>query len=495
MPNWELLIGEDVLASVLPTEYRRYVRPIRGALAVFLQSLPVAYQRAILAQQASLPVGATPAERLTLLARSCPTLHKLGQTLARDRRLSPEFRRHLQQLESLPPSIPFSTIERLLRQEFGPLERLGVQLVPPAVAEASVAVVAAFRADRTESDGRPRLGVFKILKPGIEERLERELESLPRIGSYLDQQCDDLAIPHLDYQDSLEHVRDKLRQEIRLDLEQEHLREAAELYQADPEVQIPALFEHCTARVTAMELITGQKITEHCFCCPGERSYVAELAVAALIAKPFFSKDPHTFFHADPHAGNLFLTADQRLAILDWSLVGSLTENERVAIAQITLGALTFQPERILAAIAGLAERGLVDRAALQSVVDAWLMQIRQGAFPGLTWLVGMLDEAIRAAGLRVRADLLLFRKMFHSLEGVLADIGAAGLPADWALGREFLGHFTREWPLRWWMPVASRAFSTRLSNADLAELLLGLPWSTMQFWLTPIGNRGCWAA
>ena len=53
-------------------------------------------------------------------------------------------------------------------------------------------------------------------------------------------------------------------------------------------------------------------------------------------------------FHSDPHAGNLFLTDENRLAMLDWSLVGCLGEAEREAIVQIMLAAVTLQPKRVV---------------------------------------------------------------------------------------------------------------------------------------------------
>src|SRR5690348_2596533 len=145
MLDWAFLIDESALAAVLPDEYARFRRPLSGALAVFLAGLPPARQAAILAEQAALPAAAGAAERLALLARGCPTLHKLGQVLARDRRLAAELRRHLQELESLPPSVPLETIQDTLVRELGPLGRLGVTLEPPALAEASVAVVVPFR--------------------------------------------------------------------------------------------------------------------------------------------------------------------------------------------------------------------------------------------------------------------------------------------------------------------------------------------------------------
>src|SRR5262249_25623736 len=158
--------------------------------------------------------------------RSCPALHKLGQILARDRRLAPDLRRQLQALESLPPSVPLEFIRTALTRELGPLERLGVTLSPPALAEASVAVVVPFRHDRD-----PRSGVFKLLKPGIEERLGEELALFERVGEYLDEKCNEFRIPKLDYQDALEQARGLLRHEVRLDLEQAHLQRARACYE------------------------------------------------------------------------------------------------------------------------------------------------------------------------------------------------------------------------------------------------------------------------
>src|SRR5271166_5211244 len=122
MLDWGFLVDESALASVLPDEYNRFRRPLCGALTVFLEGLPAERQAAILAEQASLPATANAAQRLALLARSCPALHKLGQVLARDRRLCAELRRHLQELESLHPAIPLETIQDILKREFGSLD-------------------------------------------------------------------------------------------------------------------------------------------------------------------------------------------------------------------------------------------------------------------------------------------------------------------------------------------------------------------------------------
>jgi ubiquinone biosynthesis protein len=476
MIDWDILINETDIASVLPEAYAHYRRPIKGALTVFLQGLPEAHQDAVLLDQATLPPAATVSERFARLAHSCPALHKLGQTLARDRRLLPELRMQLQRLESLPPSIPLKDIRKILTRELGRLDRLGITLEPPALAEASVAVVIPFR-------HRDQEGVFKILKPGIEERLEQELGLLERVGSYLDDECEALGIPRLDYRDAFESLADRLRHEVRLDLEQQHLALARSAYAAEPRICIPALFDFCTGRVTAMDRVYGEKVTDHDFENDGDRRALAELVVTGLIARPILSAGDDALFHGDPHAGNLLLTGEQRLAILDWSLATTLAEARRVAFVQIVLGAVTLDAARVAAALAMLAERPDIDVQAVMPIIRASLGEIREGKLPGLLWLTALLDNVVQV-GVRFGAEMLVMRKMLHALEGVIADIGADRNCIDSVLLGRFFAQMAGEWPYRWLAWADSRAFVTRLSNADLAGVMMSLPLTATRFWL-----------
>ena len=140
------------------------------------------------------------------------------------------------------------------------------------------------------------------------------------------------------------------------------------------------------------------------------------------------------------------------------------------AIVQMMLAAVTLQPKRVVQILLQLDERQRVDPAALEAIRSRLAQKNRYGQFPGLTWLVGMLDEAVQNARLRLSADLMLFRKTWHTLEGVLAEIGADGSDADEVLCVEFLRQFSIEWPLRWLAPPTSRSFPTRLSNLDLTR-------------------------
>ncbi|MEZ5889744.1 MAG: AarF/UbiB family protein [Xanthobacteraceae bacterium] len=482
MTDWDLLIDEADIASLLPEAYAHYRWPIKRALTVFLEGLPPAHQDAIVADQAALPPMATISERVGRLARSCPALHKLGQTLARDRRLAPELRLQLQRLESLPPTIPLQDIADILARELGPLDRLGVALEPPALAEASVAVVVPFRREQDE-------GVFKILKPGIEERLEQELALLERVGTHLDEECEALGIPRLAYRETFEGLAERLRQETRLDVEQQHLALAHASYADDRRIQIPTLFPFCTPRITAMERVYGDKATDCRFDDAGDRRACAELIVASLIAQPILSAGDTALFHGDPHAGNLLYTRDRRLAILDWSLATTLDEKRRVAFVQIVLGAVTLDADRIAQALAALSEQPDSLPDAVTPVIHAALGRLRALRLPGLLWLTDLLDNALHA-GMRFDAKMLVMRKMLHTLEGVIADIGADRSCIDAVLISEFFRRMAVEWPYRWLAPPDSRAFATRLSNADLAGVTMSMPFAAMRFWLEFTARR-----
>jgi len=485
--DWAWLIGDAVIAGMLPERYASYRRPIVEALGLFLAGLPAADVAAILRDQADLPPTASAEERLSVLAEHCPALHKLGQVLARDRRLAPELRKHLQRLESLPPRTDLRQIEQTLEDALGPLKALGVELDPQPLAEASVAVVIPFHWLDARG-GEPRRGVFKVLKPGIESRLDRELSLLGEVGALLDDRCASFGIPRLDYGEVFEQVRGKLAMEVNLEGEQRHLQQAADTYREEPDVQIPALYPFCASRVTAMERVDGRKVTDTQTASPAERRRLARIVVEALIAGPIWSSVPEATFHADPHAGNLFATDDGRLAILDWSLTGTFREAERVAMARILLAAMVLDQPVVTEALASLALDRRVDEPALRRVVDGWLRRVRLGQFPGFTWLMGMLDDAVVHARLRARTDLILFRKSLLTLEGVLADLAPEARIDDLILPL-FLGRLIREWPGRLWANPLSRAFATRISNLDLAELLLRLPWTPLRAGLENLGE------
>lgn len=477
--DWETLIDEAGVAALLPGEYARFARPVREGLVHFLSGLGPEQQATVLYQQALLGPEATTAQRLGEFARACPVLHKLGQTLARDHRLAAELREHLRPLESLPPTTPLAPLEQEIVAELGPLERLGVRLEVP-IAEASVAIVASF----TYGSHQQQRGVFKILKPGIEERLHQELGLLRDVGHYLDERCHQLGIPELEYREAFEQVSSKLAWEIRLDEEQRHLELANQLYANDPQVRIPAVLDFCSPRITAMEFVDGAKVSDYQPDAPGARRRLAGLVFRTAILRPLFARGRTAIFHGDPHPGNVLRTVDGRVALLDWSLATWLDEGERSAIIQIMLAAAVLNRDKIEPLLRQLSQGGRVEERALRTVIQANLLELCRGRPPGLTWLIGLLDNAAQQARLRPSPDMMLFRKALLTLEGTVGDIDRS-FKVDDAVFREFVSQFLAETPRRCFQRFCSRALPTRVSNADLTELMLSAPLAPPRYWLT----------
>lgn len=459
------------LGRLVPQGYRRYRPAVVDGIAYFLENLSEERTVAILADQMVLPIDAGVEHRLVAIARHCPALHKLGQVLARDHRLPESFRSLLQTLEMMPSELGVEEAREFVEAELGPLARYGIVIDQPALAEASVAVVIPFKWHDNEVETRH--GVFKLLKPGIEEKLEEDLNLLQRIGALLDERCEAYRLPRINYEDTFLQVRDLLAWEVRLDQEQAHLAAARSSFAGVPRVIIPEVHPLSTPRVTVMQRVFGRKVTDVSTQTDGQRRKLAATIVEELIARPLWSQGP-TMFHADPHAGNLFTTDDDRLAILDWSLVGFLRKEDQIALTRILLGALTLDGARIGDAIAALADQR-IDHATLVDVVRGRMNQLRDGSWPGFEWVMGLMDEAVTEAQGRFDAGLVMFRKVLQTLRGVVGDV-SPDCHVDRVMMFSLVKRLAGEWYRRACAEPRSREFATHFSNLDLTQLLVSSP-------------------
>lgn len=460
-PGWLESIG---LPQLLPDGLAPWRPLVEEAASFFLDRLPPDRVGSILFAQLALGHAASSAERLIALLSQCPTLHKLGQVIARQPRLDPVLRAHLQQLESMPAGVDVALLRERLREELG--DALPVELGDEALAEGSVAVVLPFT---YQDRGRNRQGVFKVLKSGIEARLADELGVLPSLASFLERRGAELGLPPLEYRDTLDSVRRLLTREIDLHGEQRHLREAAAFFAGDAEVCVPRVLRWCTPRVTAMERVFGDKVADAPLSSV-QRRRLAATAVRALLAKPFWTSSDPVVFHGDLHGGNLLATEDGRLAVLDWSLVAQVSKRHREQLLSAALGGLTLDAERVRRAAAALA-RCPDDDPDLVAIVERALDRlVLSGRPPGFAWLLGLLDELALARATGFDEELALFRKSWLSLAGVLHDLDPQFAP-DLPLIDVGLRMFSNEWPWRWFASSRTRGFATHVSNTDLLDL------------------------
>nr|VFK78854.1 MAG: ubiquinone biosynthesis protein [Candidatus Kentron sp. SD] len=483
------------ISPLVPEEYAEYRPLVAEAMLFFIRHLSYARLMEILSAQNRLPADANLIQRLGTLLHFSPTLHKLGQLLARNQRLAPALRERLQALESMEPITPLFSITPSIQRELGNSTFSDIRLAEKPLAEASVAVVVPFsyhsREKNIDSSGSQVAhegGVLKVLKPGIEERLEEELEIWSAVSVFLDERSKELGLTSPHYAETLGAVRDLLFNEVKLDQEQRNLSAAAKFYAGQESTKIPALLPFSTPHITAMERVFGTKVTDNHTLSTEGRKDLASTIIDTLIARPACSSEYTAMFHADPHAGNLFITDENRLAVLDWSLVGYLGKRERELLAQLFFGALTFDLSRIVHAIEGLAS-SRPDHALLYKIAEAALRRLHPHKFPGFDWLLKFLDEAKLSAQVRFPRDLLLFRKSVLTLEGVIADV-CMNCQIGKVLPVSAAHQFFHELLNRSICSPLSRSFGTHVSNFDLLSLYWSLPmgvgrrsWDLMESW------------
>lgn len=480
------------LDSLIPDCYAQYRPLVADALRLFLEQLSPARRAALLSAQAAMPPGTPDEARAFAVMRACPTLHKLGQILARHRALDPAFRAELRRLESLPPSATLADIRPVIEHELG-ADADAYTMAEEPLAEGSIALIVPFV--HTSGRGeRGTPGVFKVLRPGVAQAVREELELTGPIGELLESRAAALGLPALPYRETLEQIRVMLQREVDLSMEQANLGHAATFYANDPGIGIPQLLPGCTRQITAMERLSLRKVTDAASLSVEERRRLAQTLVRALLARPFFSDADDALFHGDPHAGNLLLDDAGRLVILDWSLSGNLDRADRRAIVAVLLGALTLDLKRAHSGVSVLLTHPY-DPAALDAALRDAMTGIPWTKLPDFGWLIGLLDT-LAQNGFVFRPDLTVFRKSLFTLRGVLQDLSeTASLNEPIALAGA--SQFAREYATRMLFFYSRRSFGTHLTNGDLARLGLRWPLTAARYWtggLRELARRG-WRA
>jgi predicted unusual protein kinase regulating ubiquinone biosynthesis (AarF/ABC1/UbiB family) len=258
---------------------------------------------------------ATPDQLADDLEAMGPTYVKLGQVLSGRPDLLPEpYLKALARLQDKVKPFPFADVEHIVAAELGVrISKAFSRFDPEPIAAASLGQVhsAALR------DGR--LVVVKVQRPNIRKQIADDFEVLEEIATFFDAHTD-IGRRHR-FLKILEEFRISIQQELDYEREAQNLIAVGANLQEFPLLQIPQpVPDYSTRAVLTMDYVQGRKITaigplgrlemnggplaEELF-----QAYLKQVLVDGL-------------FHADPHPGNVFLTDDGHLALLDLGMVG-----------------------------------------------------------------------------------------------------------------------------------------------------------------------------
>jgi predicted unusual protein kinase regulating ubiquinone biosynthesis (AarF/ABC1/UbiB family) len=246
-----------------------------------------------------------------------PTFIKLGQLLStRADILPPPYLEALTRLQDQVEPFSFAEVERIVEDELGiRLSKAFNRFESIPMASASLGQV--HRAEMR--DGREV--VVKVQRPDIREQIVADVEALSELATFLDTHTE--MGKRYDFAQMLSEFRKSLLRELDYREEAGHLIEFAANLRDFTLIVIPRPVEDfTTSRVLTMDYIHGKKITAlH----PLRRIDINGTRLAEQFFRAYLQQIlVDGVFHADPHPGNVFLTEDERVALLDLGMVSRL---------------------------------------------------------------------------------------------------------------------------------------------------------------------------
>jgi len=509
-------LAREIVARTRPHEavpevYARYRGLVRDGIEFFLSQVSRERLVELALGQLKLAPEADSRQRLLELAKGFPTLHKLGQIIARNPHMDPGVKKWLVQLENGPCGTPWESIaKRLDAQLQGSGRRSRVRIQPPVLSEASVGAVARFLYRPPSSRERVQ-GVFKVLKPAVRKHLHEESTILEKTAAFFENNRSRYPFKDFRFLEVFREVREMLAKEIDLAAEQACLGEAAEFFADMEDVRIPPLLPLGTDAMTAMGYLEGPKITDAAL-SPEQREAAAGVLFEALVCRPLFCRRESSLFHGDPHAGNILAVEDPvagrvRVGLLDWTLAGRLSRGDRLKTVRLIQAVVKKDLSGMRRAVRGLTiDSSWDDPACRKRFRQLALGLVHSPSFARLSQIkkTFKLLEELAYEGFVFPADLMLFRKAIFTLEGVVHDL-CPSFDMDAAVRRYLAVLIAKEVPSRmvgFLFPLADKAenYPSLISNMELQSLLAhqcmdaaasGYRSLAERFWLALNGAKG----
>ncbi len=283
------------------------------------------------AEQKAAPAEAAKAEELAGdLEQLGPTFVKLGQLLStRVELLPPAYIEALARLQDKVEPFSFAEVEKTVTDELGVrLSKAFQNFESEPLAAASLGQV--HRA--TLRDGRAV--AVKVQRPQIREKMVEDFEALEDIANFLDHHTE--IGKRYEFWQLLEQFRKSLLQELDYRQEASNLRTLREQLREFTHLIVPApIADYCAGRVLTMEFVPGKKVTD---LSPLTRMELDGEALAEEMFRAYLEQIlVNGFFHADPHPGNVFITPDHRIALLDLGMVGRIMPRLQEDLLQLLL--------------------------------------------------------------------------------------------------------------------------------------------------------------
>ncbi|MCW8994619.1 MAG: AarF/UbiB family protein, partial [Psychromonas sp.] len=318
-------------------------------------------------QQASeLALFEPPARFRHALEEMGPTFIKLGQILStRVDLFSSEWIGEFEKLQDQAPLITFEAICQQLQEDLGasPLQ-LFLELDPAPLAAASIAQVHRARLQ----DGTAV--VIKVRRPGIEPTMEADLRLLARMAELME--IESAAMRRFKPREIVRQFTLSLRRELDLKAECRNAERIAKNFSDHPEIVIPKVYwQWCSERVNVQQYIEGipGRDLEQVDQAGLDRKILARYGAQAALKMVL----DDGFFHADPHQGNIFYLPENRIAFIDFGMVGRLPEARRTQVVTLLHCMVEKDTQGVVEVLLDWAGDSRIDIGSLNFEIDGFI--------------------------------------------------------------------------------------------------------------------------
>ena len=369
----------------------------------------------------------SPATRLRLVCEELgPAFIKFGQLIATRPDAFPEsFIVELRKLQDDVPPFPSGQAIEIVEGELGgALPDYFRSFDETPLAAGSIAQV-----HRAELNDGTRV-VVKIRRPNILRLIDTDMDIVRGLAVLLEENVPELeSISPVRIVDEFHRT---LRRECDFRKEARHMELFARQHVDLPNFIVPRTYPQlCGAAVLTMQYIEGRKIDE--LARAGLHRSDGPLLAHTLTRVLLDSLFKYRFFHADPHHGNVLVTEDSRIALLDYGAMGRIDKQRMFVILQFIAATLRKNPERMLHVLqeAQLAPEAIDDaaiRVQIAEILDHYLEQSLANL--DLARLLTEVFEVVRRYGIKPPPDVLLIAKSLTTLESIGAVLDPAFNPA-----------------------------------------------------------------
>jgi ubiquinone biosynthesis protein len=343
-----------------------------------------------------------------------PTFVKLGQILStREDLLPPTWTTELAQLHSHVAPVPFDDLLPQVEQALGrsPFE-VFCNLEREPYAAGSIAQV--HRANL--ASGTPV--ILKIRRPGIETKIDADLRILEHLAHLVEAE-----IPEVRRYRPVQVVgqlRGSLERELDLAEEARNTERFARNFADDLDILVPRVYWEWTS--------SAMNVQEHIEGIRGDD--LAAIDNAGLDRKALAARGADAvlkmilvdgFFHADPHPGNVMYLAGDRIALIDFGMVGRLSRVRRRQIIGLLEGLARHDEEAMLEVLLDWRGDDLVDEARLATDLSEFVFDYADVQLKDLKIgvLLHRVSAILREHSIVLPLDLTLLFKALISLEGL----------------------------------------------------------------------------